>query len=106
MESLSSNTEERELQQMRLEERILHPNCMAWFKELKLVLAKLGLKALDEGYSSKNYVRKFLRALTYHKVIAKVKSMKSHKDLTYTISDDVRRNLKVHKYDHQGKIPK
>ncbi|GKA00534.1 hypothetical protein Tco_0673084 [Tanacetum coccineum] len=38
MESLSSNTEERELQQMRLEERILHPNCMAWFKELKYIL--------------------------------------------------------------------
>ncbi|GKG14549.1 hypothetical protein Tco_0354149, partial [Tanacetum coccineum] len=35
MESSSSNSEERELQQMQLEERELHQNCMARFKELK-----------------------------------------------------------------------
>ncbi|GKE22713.1 hypothetical protein Tco_1434225 [Tanacetum coccineum] len=35
MESSSLNSEERELQQMQLEERQLHSNCMARFKELK-----------------------------------------------------------------------
>ncbi|GJS47413.1 hypothetical protein Tco_0597534 [Tanacetum coccineum] len=34
MESSASNSEERELQQMQLEERHLHSKCMAWFKEL------------------------------------------------------------------------
>ncbi|GJY95855.1 hypothetical protein Tco_0512216 [Tanacetum coccineum] len=34
MESSTSNSEERELQQMQLEERHLHSKCMAWFKEL------------------------------------------------------------------------
>ncbi|GJZ68571.1 hypothetical protein Tco_0631811, partial [Tanacetum coccineum] len=35
MESSSSNSEEKELQQMQLEERELHQKCMARFKELK-----------------------------------------------------------------------
>ncbi|GJZ22649.1 hypothetical protein Tco_0559688 [Tanacetum coccineum] len=35
MESSSSNSEERELQQMQLEERKSHSNYMAWFTELK-----------------------------------------------------------------------
>ncbi|GJT83338.1 hypothetical protein Tco_1057680 [Tanacetum coccineum] len=35
MESSSSNSKERELQQMQLEERELHQNCMAKFNELK-----------------------------------------------------------------------
>ncbi|GJV05671.1 hypothetical protein Tco_1343327 [Tanacetum coccineum] len=39
------------------------------------------LKGLDEGYSSKNYVRKFLRAL-HPKWRAKVMRLKSSKDLT------------------------
>ncbi|GJT04081.1 hypothetical protein Tco_0838543 [Tanacetum coccineum] len=39
------------------------------------------LKALDEGYSSKNYVRKFLRAL-HLKWRAKVTAIKESKDLT------------------------
>ncbi|GKE59321.1 hypothetical protein Tco_1498506 [Tanacetum coccineum] len=41
MESLSSNSEERELQHMKLEERQLHSNCMARFKELKTHLEYL-----------------------------------------------------------------
>nr|GEX76055.1 hypothetical protein [Tanacetum cinerariifolium] len=43
MESSSSNSEERGLQLMQLEERKLHSNCMAWFKGLKYldVLVKL-----------------------------------------------------------------
>ncbi|GKA12051.1 hypothetical protein Tco_0691597 [Tanacetum coccineum] len=35
MESSSSNSEERELQQMQMEERELHQNCLAWFTKLK-----------------------------------------------------------------------
>ncbi|GJU81272.1 hypothetical protein Tco_1283637 [Tanacetum coccineum] len=43
------------------------------------------LKALDEGYSSKNYVRKFLRAL-HPKWRAKVTAIEESKDLNFTIS--------------------
>nr|GEX63530.1 retrovirus-related Pol polyprotein from transposon TNT 1-94 [Tanacetum cinerariifolium] len=46
------------------------------------------LKALDEGYSSKNYVRKFLRAL-HHKI-------EELKDLTSLSLDELIGNLKVH----------
>ncbi|GJZ01360.1 hypothetical protein Tco_0519321 [Tanacetum coccineum] len=38
MESSSSNSKERELQQMQLEETQLHANCMSRFKELKIHL--------------------------------------------------------------------
>ncbi|GKC85897.1 hypothetical protein Tco_1141614 [Tanacetum coccineum] len=41
MESSSSNSEEKELQQMQLEERQSHSKCMAWFKELKSHLGNL-----------------------------------------------------------------
>nr|GEV37247.1 retrovirus-related Pol polyprotein from transposon TNT 1-94 [Tanacetum cinerariifolium] len=54
------------------------------------------LKALDEGYSSKNYVRKFLRAL-HPKWRAKVTSIKESKDLTSISLDELIGNLKVHK---------
>ncbi|GJU20964.1 hypothetical protein Tco_1154306 [Tanacetum coccineum] len=50
------------------------------------------LKALDEGYSSKNYVRKFLRAL-HPKWRAKVMAIEESKDLT---SLELIGNLKVH----------
>ncbi|GJT79947.1 retrovirus-related pol polyprotein from transposon TNT 1-94 [Tanacetum coccineum] len=53
------------------------------------------LKALDEGYSSKNYVRKFLRAL-HSKWRAKVTAIKESKDLTSVSLDELIRNLKVH----------
>ncbi|GJR92674.1 retrovirus-related pol polyprotein from transposon TNT 1-94 [Tanacetum coccineum] len=53
------------------------------------------LKALDEGYSSKNYVRKFLRAL-HPKWRAKVTSIKESKDLTSLSLDELIGNLKVH----------
>nr|GEV97851.1 zf-CCHC domain-containing protein/UBN2 domain-containing protein [Tanacetum cinerariifolium] len=53
------------------------------------------LKALDEGYSSKNYVRKFLRALN-HKWRAKVTAIDESKDLTSLSLDELIRNLKVH----------
>ncbi|GJX30454.1 hypothetical protein Tco_0238533 [Tanacetum coccineum] len=53
------------------------------------------LKALDEGYSSKNYVRKFLRAL-HPKWRAKVTAIKESKDLTSLSLDELIGNLKVY----------
>ncbi|GJV65664.1 retrovirus-related pol polyprotein from transposon TNT 1-94 [Tanacetum coccineum] len=53
------------------------------------------LKALDKGYSSKNYVRKFLRAL-HPKWRAKVMAIEESKDLTSLSLDELIRNLKVH----------
>ncbi|GJX82445.1 RNA-directed DNA polymerase [Tanacetum coccineum] len=54
------------------------------------------LKALDEGYSSKNYVRKFLRAL-HPKWRAKIMAIEESKDLTSLSLDELIGNLKVHK---------
>ncbi|GJY32125.1 zf-CCHC domain-containing protein [Tanacetum coccineum] len=53
------------------------------------------LKALDEGFSSKNYVRKFLRAL-YPKWSAKVTTIKESKDLTSLSLDELIGNLKLY----------
>ncbi|GKE97841.1 zf-CCHC domain-containing protein [Tanacetum coccineum] len=53
------------------------------------------LKALDEGYSSKNYVRKFLRAL-HPKWRANVTMIEECKDLTSLSLDELIGNLKVH----------
>ncbi|GKA73755.1 zf-CCHC domain-containing protein [Tanacetum coccineum] len=53
------------------------------------------LKALDEGYSSKNYIRKFLRAL-HPKWRAKVTKIKESKVLTSLSLDELIGNLKVH----------
>nr|GEY07180.1 UBN2 domain-containing protein [Tanacetum cinerariifolium] len=53
------------------------------------------LKALDEGYSSKNYVRKVLRAL-HPKWRAKVTKIEESKVLTSLSLDELIRNLKVH----------
>ncbi|GJS29420.1 retrovirus-related pol polyprotein from transposon TNT 1-94 [Tanacetum coccineum] len=53
------------------------------------------LKALDEVYSSKNYVRKFLRAL-HPKWKAKVTAMEESKDLTSVSLDELIGNLKVY----------
>ncbi|GJR61370.1 zf-CCHC domain-containing protein [Tanacetum coccineum] len=52
------------------------------------------LKALDEGYSSKNYVRKFLRDL-HPKWRAKVTAIEESKDLTSLSLDELIGNLKV-----------
>ncbi|GJZ28691.1 hypothetical protein Tco_0573338 [Tanacetum coccineum] len=54
------------------------------------------LKALDEGYSSKNYVRRFLMAL-HPKWRAKVMEIEESKDLTSLSLDQLIGNLKVHK---------
>ncbi|GJX90833.1 retrovirus-related pol polyprotein from transposon TNT 1-94 [Tanacetum coccineum] len=53
------------------------------------------LKALDEGYSSKNYVRKFHRAL-HPKWRAKVTAIEELKDLTSLSLDELIGNLKVY----------
>ncbi|GKG09798.1 hypothetical protein Tco_0338544, partial [Tanacetum coccineum] len=51
---------------------------------------------LEEGYSSKNYVRKFLRALD-PKWRAKVTTIEESKDLTSLSLDELIRNLKAKK---------
>nr|GEY55212.1 zf-CCHC domain-containing protein/UBN2 domain-containing protein [Tanacetum cinerariifolium] len=53
------------------------------------------LKALDEGYSSKNYERKFLRAL-HPKWKVNVTVIEESKDLTSLSLDELIGNLKVH----------
>ncbi|GJU39163.1 hypothetical protein Tco_1192120 [Tanacetum coccineum] len=53
------------------------------------------LKALDEGFSSKNYVRKFLRAL-HPKWRVKVTAIEESKDLSSLALDELIGNLKVH----------
>ncbi|GJS04674.1 hypothetical protein Tco_0321182 [Tanacetum coccineum] len=53
------------------------------------------LKALDEGFSSKNYVRKFLRALN-PKWRTKVTVIEESKYLTSLSLDELIRNLKVY----------
>ncbi|GJZ34600.1 hypothetical protein Tco_0580417 [Tanacetum coccineum] len=53
------------------------------------------LKALDEGFSSKNYVRKFLRAL-HPKWRAKVMAIEESKDLSSLALDGLIGNLIVH----------
>ncbi|GJY16597.1 zf-CCHC domain-containing protein [Tanacetum coccineum] len=53
------------------------------------------LKALDEGFSSKNYVRKFLRDL-HPKWRAKVTTIEESKDLSSLALDELINNLKVH----------
>ncbi|GKB18714.1 hypothetical protein Tco_0852637, partial [Tanacetum coccineum] len=53
------------------------------------------LKALDEGFSSKNYVRKFLRAL-HPKWKEKVMAIEESKDLSSLALDELIGYLKVH----------
>ncbi|GJW94455.1 hypothetical protein Tco_0174127 [Tanacetum coccineum] len=53
------------------------------------------LKALDEGFSSKNYVRNFLRVL-HPKRRAKVTAIEESKDLTSLSLDELIGNLKVY----------
>ncbi|GJZ12532.1 zf-CCHC domain-containing protein [Tanacetum coccineum] len=53
------------------------------------------LKALNEGFSGKNYVRKFLSAL-HPKWRAKVTAIEESKDLSSLALDELIGNLKVH----------
>ncbi|GJW25309.1 zf-CCHC domain-containing protein [Tanacetum coccineum] len=55
------------------------------------------LKALDEGFFRKNYVRKFLRAL-HPKWRAKVTAIEESKDLSTLALDELIGNLKVHEF--------
>nr|GFB16428.1 zf-CCHC domain-containing protein/UBN2 domain-containing protein [Tanacetum cinerariifolium] len=69
-------------------------------ESIDIVFAKFNaittsLKALDEGFSSKNCVRKFLRALL-PKWHAKVTTMKESKNLTTLSLDELIGNLKVY----------
>ncbi|GKG13950.1 hypothetical protein Tco_0350910, partial [Tanacetum coccineum] len=50
---------------------------------------------LDEDFSSKNYVRKFLRAL-HTKWRAKITAIEDSKDLSSLALDELIGNLKVH----------
>nr|GEY61907.1 putative reverse transcriptase domain-containing protein [Tanacetum cinerariifolium] len=63
-------------------------------KEEKLFAKFSNLKALDEGYPSKNYVRRSLRAL-HPKWRSKVTAIEESKDLTLLSLDELIRNLKV-----------
>ncbi|GJY65824.1 zf-CCHC domain-containing protein [Tanacetum coccineum] len=58
------------------------------------------LKALDEGFSSKNYVRKFLRAL-HPKWRAKVTAIEELKDLSSLALDELIGNLKKESSDDE-----
>ncbi|GJY73383.1 hypothetical protein Tco_0477814 [Tanacetum coccineum] len=60
------------------------------------------LKALGEGYSSKNYVRKFLRDL-HPKWRAKVTTIEESKDLPSLSLDELIRNLSS-RNDHQERF--
>ncbi|GKF31401.1 hypothetical protein Tco_0101199 [Tanacetum coccineum] len=65
-----------------------------------MVIAKFNnistkLKALDEGFSSKNYVRKFIRAL-HPNWRAKVTVIEESKNLSSLALDELIGNLKVH----------
>ncbi|GKB62859.1 zf-CCHC domain-containing protein [Tanacetum coccineum] len=58
------------------------------------------LKALDECYSSKNYVKKFHRAL-HPKWRVKVTAIEESKDLTSLLLDELIGNLKVHEMNNK-----
>ncbi|GJT44806.1 hypothetical protein Tco_0953521 [Tanacetum coccineum] len=62
----------------------------------KFITIITSFKALDEGYSSENYVRKFLRAL-HPKWRAKVTAIEESKDLTSLSLDELIGNLKAKK---------
>nr|GEY02453.1 hypothetical protein [Tanacetum cinerariifolium] len=62
---------------------------------LDLLRTPFNIKALNEGYSSKNYVRKSLRA-QHPKWRAKVAATEESKDLTSPSLDELIKNPKVH----------
>ncbi|GKB41769.1 hypothetical protein Tco_0886711 [Tanacetum coccineum] len=65
------------------------------FENLALMSIITSLKALDEGFSSKNCVRKFLRALL-PKWRAKVTTIEESKNLKTLSLDELMGNLKVY----------
>ncbi|GJX74835.1 hypothetical protein Tco_0313430 [Tanacetum coccineum] len=87
-EFLCVNTGNRDLENL-----VNHPSDSAFARFNTIITS---LKALDEGYSSKNYVRKFLGAL-HPKWRAKVTAIEKSNDLTSLSLDELIENLKVHK---------
>ncbi|GJZ85038.1 hypothetical protein Tco_0650377 [Tanacetum coccineum] len=80
----------------RVAERLLVES-FCWISRLMLFLElclAVGLP-LDEGFSSKNYVRKFLRVL-HPKWRAKVTAIEESKDLTSLSLEELINNLKVY----------
>ncbi|GJS54178.1 zf-CCHC domain-containing protein [Tanacetum coccineum] len=71
----------------------IHESIDSAFTRFNTIITSL--KAFDEGYSSKNYVRKFLRAL-HPKWRAKVMANEESKDLMSLSLDELIGNLKVH----------
>nr|GEV29358.1 zf-CCHC domain-containing protein/UBN2 domain-containing protein [Tanacetum cinerariifolium] len=65
------------------------------YASLDLGQMHMGRSGLGVGFSSKNYVRKFLRAL-HPKRRAKVTAIKESKDLSSLALDELIDNLKVH----------
>ncbi|GKG11130.1 hypothetical protein Tco_0342530 [Tanacetum coccineum] len=63
------------------------------FAKFNIIITSL--KALDESFSSKNCVRKFLRAL-HPKCRAKVTTIEESKNLTTLSLDELIENLKVY----------
>ncbi|GJZ97508.1 hypothetical protein Tco_0669961 [Tanacetum coccineum] len=72
-----------------------HPSMESTYFKVNTKTIITSLKALDEGFSSKNYVRKFLRAL-HPKWRAKVTVIEELKDLSSLALDELIGNLKVH----------
>ncbi|GJS45897.1 retrovirus-related pol polyprotein from transposon TNT 1-94 [Tanacetum coccineum] len=111
MEALDYKVKEYKVNQLNLgEEHSYSPRNELLFSDISSLLLNesidsafaifntiiTSLKGLDEGYSSKNYVRKFLRAL-HPKWRAKVMAIEESKDLMSLSLDELVGNLKVHK---------
>ncbi|GKF99192.1 hypothetical protein Tco_0297975, partial [Tanacetum coccineum] len=80
----------QQYEQFTIPEEELIDNAFARFDTIMT-----SIKALDEGFSSKNYVRKFLRAL-HPKWHTKVTAIKESKNLTSLSLDELIGNLKVY----------
>ncbi|GJW10252.1 retrovirus-related pol polyprotein from transposon TNT 1-94 [Tanacetum coccineum] len=81
------------LQRKEYERIFMYESIDSAFARFNTIITSL--KALNEGYSSKNYVRKFLRAL-HPKWRAKVTTIEMSKDLTSLSLDEHIGNLKVY----------
>ncbi|GJT67749.1 retrovirus-related pol polyprotein from transposon TNT 1-94 [Tanacetum coccineum] len=73
--------------------RLLYESIDSTFARFNTIITSL--KALDEGYSSKNYIRNFLKAL-HPKWRANVMAIEESKDFTSLSLDELIGNLKVH----------
>ena len=80
----------QQYEQFVISEDEIIDNAFAWFNTIIT-----SLKALDESFCSKKFVRKFLRAL-HPKWRAKVTAIEESKDLSSMSLDELIGNLKVH----------